>query len=299
MNWNQIDFDWNKAKAFWVAAEEGSFLAASRLLKVAQPTLGRQVAALEEELGVALFEKIGRSLQLTPSGLELLEQVRKMGEAANELALTASGQSTEIEGTVRISASEAYAVFILPPLLKRLRQEQPKIRLEVIASNDSSDLRRREADIALRNYQPKHEDLIAKKISDSTFSFYATPAYLKTLGPLRNKADLNRACFIGFSENDEVISQLNQQGLNLSPANFPYLVNSHLLHWELVKAGAGIGFMASCIGDRERGLEKVLPGQFPKLAIENWLVSHRDLKNSLRIRVVYDFLYQELSSRLI
>jgi len=295
MNWKQINFDWNKAKAFLATAEAGTFSAASKLLKLTQPTLGRQVAALEEELGVALFEKIGKSLELTPSGLELLEHVRKMAEAANTLALTASGQATDIEGTVSISASEAYSVHLLPKLITKLREQQPKIQVEIIASNESSDLRRREADIALRNFRTEHQDLIAKKLGDSPYSLYASPVYLQSLPSIKKKSDLSNAQFIGIGEPDQIITHLNRMGVPIGKRNFSYLVNNHLVHWELVKAGAGIGFITEYIGDQEPTVQKILPGHFPDMTIENWLVSHRDLKNSRRIRVVFDFLYKELT----
>src|SRR3954469_2836595 len=97
MDWRSVKFDWNRARAFLVTAEEGSLSAAARALGMAQPTLGRQVSALEEELGVVLFERIGRGLTLTAGGLDLLDHVRTMGEAANRVSLTASGQSQTIE----------------------------------------------------------------------------------------------------------------------------------------------------------------------------------------------------------
>ena len=106
MNWRSVKFDWNRARAFLVTAEEGSLSAAARALDMTQPTLSRQVDALEKELGLVLFERAGRGLFLTPSGLELLEHVRNMGEAASRVSLSASGQSQAIEGKIKITASE-------------------------------------------------------------------------------------------------------------------------------------------------------------------------------------------------
>lgn len=98
MDWRSVKFDWNRARAFLVTAEEGSLSAAARALGMAQPTLGRQVDALEQELGVVLFERVGRGLTLTPSGLELLDHVRDMGTAATRLSLSATGRAQTIEG---------------------------------------------------------------------------------------------------------------------------------------------------------------------------------------------------------
>jgi len=124
MDWRAVKFDWNRARAFLVTAEEGSLSAAARALGLAQPTLGRQVDALEEELGVVLFERVGRGFTLTPSGLELLEHVRAMGEAANRVSLAAAGQSQSIEGNVSIAASETYSAMLLPKIVARLRRER-------------------------------------------------------------------------------------------------------------------------------------------------------------------------------
>ncbi|MEH6457846.1 MAG: LysR family transcriptional regulator, partial [Cocleimonas sp.] len=139
MDWRSIRFDWNRARAFLVTAEEGSLSAAARALGMTQPTLGRQVSALEKELGVALFERVGLGLVLTPSGLDLVEHVRAMGDAASRVSLTASGQSQSIEGNVCITCSEYYAVFVLPSIIKKLRKLEPKITIEIIATNNTSD----------------------------------------------------------------------------------------------------------------------------------------------------------------
>src|SRR5437870_10522037 len=130
MDWRSLKFDWNHAKAFLATAQEGSLSAAARALGMAQPTLGRQVDALEAELGVVLFERVGRGFTLTPSGLELLDHVRAMGEAANRVSLSAAGQAQSIEGTICIAASETYAAMLLPPIVAKLRQAEPGIHIE-------------------------------------------------------------------------------------------------------------------------------------------------------------------------
>ncbi len=133
MDWRTVRFDWNRARAFLVTAEEGSFSAAARALQVAQPTVGRQVAGLEEELGVVLFERVGNTLELTPAGTELLEHVRAMGDAATRASLAATGQSADIEGTVSITASELIAAYLLPPVVARVRAAHPSIEVEIVA----------------------------------------------------------------------------------------------------------------------------------------------------------------------
>jgi len=295
MDWRAVKFDWNRARAFLVTAEEGSLSAAARALGMAQPTLGRQVDALEEELGVVLFERAGRGLVLTPSGLELLEHARAMGEAANRVSLSAAGQSQSIVGTVSITASELYAALVLPPIIAKLRRAEPGIRVEIVASNKASDLRRREADIAIRNFQPAEPDLIARKIRDMPARLYATPGYLKRLGDPKRLEDFGRAEFIDIDSTGMFRKGLNAMGFTLTDDNFPILTESFLAMWELVKQGLGIGVLDATIGDAEKRVRRVLP-KLPPLMFPIFLVAHRELTTSRRVRVVFDLLAKELAS---
>jgi DNA-binding transcriptional LysR family regulator len=293
MDWRSIKFDWNKARAFLVTAEEGSLSAAARALGMAQPTLGRQVDGLEQELGIVLFERVGRGLTLTPSGLELLDHVRDMGEAAGRVSLTALGQSQALEGTICISASETYAVVLLPPIIAKLRIMEPGIQVEIVVANHASDLRRREADIAIRNFRPTEPDLIAKKIGDADAILYATPDYIEKIGNPTKPYDLRHADFVNMDHGGMMLKGLNTLGLGLTEANFPLLTESYLVMWELVRQGAAIGVLDAHIGDADPIVRRVLPDLEP-LVFPIWLVAHRELSTSRRIRRVYDFLADEL-----
>ncbi|GAD56988.1 transcriptional regulator, LysR family [Limimaricola cinnabarinus LL-001] len=295
MDWRSVTFDWNRARAFLVTAEEGSLSAAARALKLAQPTLGRQVEALEAELGVALFERSGRGLRLTPSGHELLEHARLMGEGARALSLAAWGQTEALEGEVAISASDAYASYLLPPILKRLHAAEPRIRIEIVVSNDLSDLSRREADIAVRNVRPTEPDLIARKVRDAMARLYATPAYLDRLGRPGLAAGYNAADFIEIDANNSLMRLLNTQGFSLDQANFPYRCRNFTVMWEMVRKGMGVGILDDRIGDADETVERAVPG-FEPIAFPIWLVAHRDIARSRRLRVVFDALADGFSA---
>ena len=294
MDWRAVRFDWNRARAFLVTAEEGSLSAAARALGMAQPTLGRQVDALEKELGVILFERVGRGLTLTPGGLELLDHVRAMGEAASRMSLTSAGQSQSVEGKVVIAASEIYAAFLLPPILAKLRKVQPGIEIEIVVSTKASDLLRREADIAIRNFRPSEPDLVARKIRDVPARLYAAPAYLESLNNPQLPYDLRKADFISIDRSGMFLKGLNAMGFNLTERNFPIVTENYLVMWELVKHGLGIGILDGSIGDAEPKVTRVLPDLAP-LMFPIWLVAHRELNTSRRIRLVFDLLAKELA----
>ena len=294
MNWQAVSFDWNQARAFLVTAEEGSLSAAARALGLTQPTLGRQVSALEEKLGVTLFERVGHSLALTQSGLELLDHVRTMGEAAGRVSLTASGQSQAIQGQVCITASDAMSAYHLPIVLKQLREIAPSIEVEVFASNTVRDLTRREADIAIRHVRPVQPDLIAKLVRETSARLYASTAYLDVHGRPSSPSELSDAVFIGFEHSDRLLAGLNALGLALTKSNFKLITNSGVAGWEMVKQGLGIGVMVEEIAALTPGVECVLP-QLDPIPVPIWLTAHRELHTSPRIRLVFDLLAEALS----
>ncbi len=292
MEWRSLNFDWNMARALLVTVEEGSLSAAARALGLTQPTLSRQVAALEDELGVVLFERVGRGLELTPSGAELLEHVRAMGDAAGSLKLAAAGQSGTIEGDICISATDLVANIVMPTLIQKLRQLHPDISIKLISSDTMSDLKRREADIAIRAMQPGDQDLIARKIGDMTGHLYASEHYLQQIGAPRSAEDLCDANII-CDKSEMIINIMAGCGIELSQRNFAVTSDSVITQWELVKRGLGIALLPDQLAESEPSFRKVLPDLQP-WAGPLWLVVHKELRTSRRVRVVFDFLSEEL-----
>jgi DNA-binding transcriptional LysR family regulator len=294
MDWRAVKFDWNRARAFLVTAEEGSLSGAARALGMAQPTLGRQVSALEDELGVLLFERAGRGIALTASGLELLDHVRTMGEAAGRVSLAAGGQAQSIEGTICITASEIYSAFMLPPIIQKIRQVAPGIDIEIVASNDTVDLRRREADIAVRSFRPTQPDLIAKKIKDENGRLYASHDYLEKIGQPATIDEVSAADFIGFENIEQMIHGLKSIGVELTRNSFPIVTSNHMVHWSLAKQGVGIGIFPEAIGASSPLVREVLPGM-PPFVLPIWLTTHRELNTSRRVRLVFDLMAAEIA----
>lgn len=294
MNYKTLNFDWNRAKAFLVTAEKGSYSAAAKALNLTQSTLGRQVQALEDELGVVLFERAGKGIEITPIGLDLVEHVKAMAEGANKLSLAAMGQSEELEGTVTITGSEANSAFLLPPVIKKIRNLAPGINIEIVAKNESADLRKREADIAVRHFEPKQPDLIMKQVSDSLGNFYATKEFIKKYGPFRTIKDLSKANFVSMGDLTAFTDGMKNFGIELSEKNFPIVTESHFVHWNLVKEGLAVGVMPHSIGDKDKSVERVLKS-FEGITFPTWIVSHRELRTNRRIRFVFDQLVEYFS----
>jgi DNA-binding transcriptional LysR family regulator len=287
------NLDWNQLKAFLHTAETGSLSAAARKQGLTQPTLSRQVAAIEQHMGVTLFERVGKTMVLTPTGLDLLEHARAMGAAAEALGLAATGRSEAVGGVVSVSASDAVAAYLLPPIVQRLRTREPGIAVEVIASNALSDLLRREADIAIRHVKPEQPDLIARLIRETEAHFYASEGWVQAHGHPRNAEDARQLPFVGSDRNGRYLGYLRQHGLHLNEANFSCYADHTVAHWALVYQGMGIGAMMDEIARKTPGVVRVLD-DLPPVRFPIWLVSHRELRTSRRIRVVFDALAEGL-----
>ena len=297
MNWQAISFDWNQIRAFLATAEEGSLSAAARALRSTQPTVGRQVSALEQDLGVTLFERAGRSLLITSAGRDLLEHVQAMGDAASRISMVASGQSQDVDGVVSITASDLLAAGFLPPVIKRLRKEAPGLIIEIVASNRLENLTRRDADIAIRHVRPDQPDLIARQLADAQAGYYASTEYLETHGRPETLADLSRHTFVGPRDTSQMLAFLSAQGIDIAPEQFKANSDSGVVMWELMRAGLGIIVGPKGLWPHVTEVEQIMIDA-PPIPFPVWLATHRELKTSRRIRIVFDALAEAFKGSL-
>lgn len=288
--------DWNLARAFCATADAGSLSAAARKLGLTQPTLSRQVAALEAALGVTLFERIGKRLALTEAGLGLVEHARLMSAAADAMALAAAGKSQDVAGRVTISATEAVSAYVLPDAVERIRREAPQITVVIVASDSISDLRKREADIAIRHVRPSEPELIARLLGEMTAHFYASEAWLARNGTPASVADLRGADLLGFEPVDRFSQHLHAAGIPIEAEQFRIVSENAVVLWEMVRRGLGVCMMLREIAERMPGVVRLLP-DLQGTAVPVWLVSHRELRTSRRVRLVFEILADEISRR--
>ncbi|MFD2057151.1 LysR family transcriptional regulator [Mesorhizobium calcicola] len=287
------DLDWNLIKSFVTVAETGSLSAAARKLAASQPTLGRHIGELEQALGVTLFRRGRRGYELTEAGATLFERGKAVSEQASAFSLLALGSVEAIEGTVRIAASEVVAAYVLPEMTARLGTEEPGIEVEIVASNQVENLLRRDADIAIRMVKPAQNELVARKVCDIALCACATRSYLDRRGRPRRPTDLVGHDLIGFDRDDSAIRGFAAAGIKVDRHAFRFRADNQIVLWEAVRAGNGIGFGQEPLADRDPLVEKVLP-DFALPVLPVWLAMHRDVRSSVRIRRVADFLYEEL-----
>jgi DNA-binding transcriptional LysR family regulator len=283
------NFDWSLVRSFLAALDHGSLLGAARALGSTQPTLGRHIAELEAQLGTVLFERTGRGLLPTEAALRLADSARVMEEGAHQLARSVSGSQAGVSGTVRISASQPVACFVMPGVLAQMRVALPEVQVELVASNQVSNLLRREADIALRMVQPEQSTLVVKRIARITLGAYAHRDYLRRRGVPRQMADLLGHELVGTDKDETILRGFAAWGFPVEREAFALRTDDLIAYWEAVRAGLGIGFLADYLARSDGQLVPILPMiKIPPLPI--WLTVHREIRTSRRIRAVYDFL---------
>ena len=281
--------DWTLVQSFLAVAEEGSLSGAARRLGMTQPSIGRHVKLLEEALGVSLFTRIPKGLQLTETGAELLGPAREMLAASAKLSLVAEGRSERLSGTVRITASEVVSHYHLPEIFAAIRMQEPDIQLELVPSDTTENLLFREVDIAIRMYRPTQLDVITRHVGDMAIGLYAAKTYLARKGPMTTTEDINDHDFIGFDKSDLVIRFFRELGVEVDRNFFPVRTDSQTTYWEMVRMGCGIGAAQRVIGDADPLVER-LEVDLPLPPLPIWLTAPEVLKTNPRIRRIYDLL---------
>jgi DNA-binding transcriptional LysR family regulator len=290
-------FDWSLVRSFLAVLEKGSLLAASRDLQLSQPTIGRHVAELESQLGLVLFDRNGRGLLPTEAAYHLAESARIMQSGADQLARNVMGADLGASGTVRITASQPVSCYVLPPLLAQMRLSLPDVQVELVASNEVSNLLRREADIAVRMVQPEQASIIARRVGKVTLRACAHQDYLRRRGVPRQPNDLLAHDLIGGDRNDDTLKGFAAQGLVVGREQFAFRADDLIVVWQAVRAGLGVGFVSEHLIRSDPAVIPVLP----KLKIEPlpvWLAVHKEIRTSKRIRAVYDFLADALPAAI-
>ncbi len=286
---NDSEIGWELYRSYLGVLQEGSLSGAARAMGIAQPTVGRHIAALEKSLGVTLFTRSQTGLLPTEAALALQTFAEAMSSSATALKRAAEGQGSGINGTVRITASEVMGVEVLPPIITQLQSTYPDLKVELVLTNRVQDLLQREADIAVRMTQPKQEQLIARRVGQVQLGLHAHPTYLQQRGTPTSLADLAHHALIGFDEETPFVRAARKGFPLWNRDAFAVRTDSDLAQLAMIRAGSGIGICQVNLAARDPQLVHVLPGSIP-LALEIWLTMHEDLRNNPRCKVTFDAL---------
>lgn len=290
-------FAWDDLRFVLAIARAGDLRKAASALGVNHSTMFRRLTALEASLGSKLFERLVTGYRATDSGQRLLEAAERMETEALALDRDLTGRDTRLTGTVRVTASETLAFGALAGEIAQFRGRHPGIAVELMVDNRMLDLSRREADIAFRAARPAEGDLFGRKLADVVWQFYAAPAYLDAQGKPRTLRDLDKHNVIGWGEATQPTKAAAWLAKNLAKATVGYRTGSLVNQMLAAKAGIGLALLPTYLGGNEAGLAPVM-APLADLRTELWLVTHRSLKDTARVRAFMEIVGDGVKKRL-
>lgn len=291
--------DWNDLQYFLAVAREGSTLAAGRSLRVSQTTVARRTAALEQALGLPLFERRQAGYTLTPAGQDLVARAEQVATAANAFSEAAAAQSRDVSGTVKITTEEVYAITLLAPLLRELHDAYPDIIIDLDTSQQIRDLGAGEADISLRTIKgdPAGGGLVGRLLGRDDWALYCSRTYADRHGVPRNVAEMKQHAFIGGGGGHLWIyyqAWLKTLGLEQQVA-VHHASSGGLLSG--VRSGFGVAVLPCVVAEADDDLIRCVPPLTEHRRML-WLFTHERCRHTPRVRAVIDFIYDRLSKHV-
>lgn len=293
MRTDDTEASWHLYGSLLAVLREGSLSGAARAMRVAQPTVRRHIEELEERLGAVLFTRGTNGLVPTELALATLPYAESIASMVRALGRAVSERKGSARGTVRVTCSEMVGVEVLPRILTELRRETPELHIELVATNRSEDMLRRDADVAVRMFEPTQVGLVRKRVGRVELGLFAHASYLRRHRAPKTIAELSDGhSLIGADRSPVLIDALASVGAKLSPKDFCFRTDSDVVHLAAIRAGVGIGLCQVPLSRRTVPLVRVLPDV--TLHLDVWVVMHEDLRTSTRIRSVFDFLSRAL-----
>lgn len=288
-----MDFNLDRLRTFTVVARTGNLSAAAKELGATQPNLGRQMTALEKEVGLTLFVRHSRGLALTNHGEEFRTLCRDIvGQIAQKINILKEKESG-MSGCLKVISGPGILEMILERLPK-FSKEFPDINVSFSSTTDISQLQMGDSDMALMVEQLNDPEFIQLPLGNMPLRICASPDYLTSYGKPKTVEDLKSHKLVLYGgENADILNGQFPHDLIKNPKQFIVVTNGSSMNTALTN-GLGIG----CSVYTENSIKKnslidVFPGM-PDKIIPYYLTHHRRLEGSPKIKVFYDFLIKEV-----
>jgi len=275
--------DWDDLRFFLAVVRHSTMSAAARALRVAQPTVGRRIAAFEERLGARLFARSPLGWALTATGRRLLPHAERIEHEFFAAETAASGRDEGLEGKVRITASEWLVRSVLGPALAPFAALHPGLQLEVVADPRHMNLVRREADIAIRPSRFEQQEVYQRATAVVEFGLYASDTYLARYGSpdFRTRADGH--VIIAMTDDMNAIVDLEWLPPLVGSARIAVRTNGREPMATMAAAGLGLACLPRVLGDATPALRLLAtPGHRPRRTL--WLGVHRLARSTARVK---------------
>lgn len=286
--------DWDKIRIFHAAAEAGSFTRAGETLSMSQSAVSRQIAALEDDLNVALFHRHARGLVLTEQGEMLYRTANEVCDRIRAAETRLADSKDKPYGDLRVTTTVGLGGTWLAPRLGEFIELYPDIHIQLLLQDEELDLILRQADAAIWLKQPTHNDLIQRRLFTVHFHVYASGAYLRRFGSPKSPEDLDKHRLLSFASSGKGaipdINWLETAGRGSEEPRQPALcINSLYALRQATQRGMGLAVLPDYLVNEDTGLVPVLSdAEMPKL--NTYFVYPMELRTSKRVNVFRDFL---------
>jgi len=288
--------DWDDLRFVLAVARAGSALRAARALNVNQTTVTRRIAQIEAVVGADLFESRQNGHLLTPLGQIVAAGAERIEGEVLALQSALSAQQRMLSGSVRFTSSEILTNRLVTPFLRGFRGQYPGVTVELVIDDRFLDLRRNEADVALRaNSRPEGGGIVAQRLPDSAWAAYCSRPYADEHGAPSELNELNSHAIVGLEGAMARLPASLWLTQNAPGASISARSNSLINHVSAIKAGLGIGMLPCLVGDAEADLLRCLPPE-PELDAELWLIVREDVKQAPHVRAFVDCLAAHITS---
>lgn len=289
------DLSWDLLRDFLAVAEAGSLTRAAEMLRSSQPTVGRHVAALEAQLGVALLIRSPSGVALTEAGRALAARATRLAAELGEAVRAVRGEAGQVRGRVRIAASPTMGALVLPPILAALQARHAGLTIELDVDVRASDLLTAQADVAVRMYAPEQLDLVRRRVGAIPTGLFASRDYVARRGaPASLDAVLAEGHgLIGFDRSAWGERAYRSLDARITRETLTFRADDAAVQLEAARAGLGILPMQRPLARRFPELVEVLPTvPLPDLPV--WVVAHRDVRDAPAVQVIFDGLVEGL-----
>jgi len=288
-------FKWEDLRYFLAVAKSSNLSKAAKHLGVNHSTVFRRIASLEKSLGVRLFERMTEGYVLTAAGEEMLANIDQIDEQLTSLHLRLRGQDHQLTGSIRVTTSDALAQIFLRSYFSGFHQQYPDIHIDLITSNNFVNLSKREADIALRPTRNPSEGLVGRKLCVISWAVYGSKKYLRKHSRPQTPEELAQHTVISTDESLSHVAAI--RWLKRFVPDEAIVINSSSVMPMFTAAVAGVGLcpLPCWMGDSEPQLIQVFP-PLRENASELWLLTHRDLRHTARIRAFMDYIGETVSA---
>lgn len=293
----RITLDFNRSYWFVRIVDAGNITRAAELLNEPKAKLSRNLALLEQELGVQLVYRTTRQFKLTEAGLSFYQKAKSHIEGILEAANELGEEKSEISGLIKITAPDDIGIFVTTKIISEFSSIYPKISFELIYSNDVLDLVKLGVDLAIRIGNLKDSTLIQKRVGHVKFILVASPKYLNKNQGITTPEELSHHQTVGFSSKNntwELISKNKKKSIKLKHR---YIANNLIAIRDLALSGHGIAFVPAflCEGYISNGdLIHVLKSWGDEGSPVQIAIPHQ--KNiSKKMRTFMDFMAKKLS----